>query len=104
MTQTQTTPQNKHPHQMSDAELSKLHTRQLLAMLASSRSQITCGCGSHCEGVISEDETAYNARQDALGDRLKTVLATREHVPTPAEAKADRQARQARPEKKAMRY
>lgn len=96
---------NKNPHDLTSDELAGMNTRQLLALLDRSRSKTTCGCPSHCgDDALAPDELAHNQRQAELGERVKAALAGREHVPSSAEAKAERQATQGRPEKKAMRY
>lgn len=85
-------------------QLDELPTRQLLALLDASRSRMQCSCawggGSHCgDEVLSAEELAYNERQFALKINLKTVLATREHIPRKVNRRIPR-----RQEKKVMRY
>jgi hypothetical protein len=78
-----------------DAEqIASMPTRQLLAQLDKARAISSSGTAT------ASDEKAFNELQG----RLKTELATREHVPGTLESKQARQARQARPEKKTLRY
>lgn len=67
--------------------LQTLKTRQLLALLASTRS-----LSLRCESTI-ESHYATFAELDRDIAAIKAVLATREHVPTGKEAKAIRQAK-----------
>lgn len=63
-------------------ELEKLHTRQLLAELRR----------TYAEGHEFWGESDWDALRDYRG-QIKTVLATREHIPNKLESKAMRKAR-----------
>jgi hypothetical protein len=83
------------PFSFPDAEqIAAMPTRQLLARLDSARAIASAA------DTNPNDQPAFSELQTLL----KTELATREHVPGTLESKQARQERQARPEKKAMRY
>lgn len=72
-------------------DLDALHTRQLLDRLGSERAKIT-HYGFMFPLTTEGDETGLESIRAEI-DAIKAVLATREHIPTKAEAKTIRQDR-----------
>jgi hypothetical protein len=79
-------------HGVSQEELEKLATRQLMALKKATYRINTCGCPYHCgDGVLTPSEREYNNGQYALRHQCNLVLQTREHIPDKIEAKSIRQ-------------
>jgi hypothetical protein len=78
----------------STQELEGLTTRALMTLRDSTYSGMNrCGCPSHCgDEVLTQAERDENYIIGGLRNRVKAILATREHVPNKKEAKAIRQA------------
>lgn len=87
--------------------LQKLHTLQLMNILKFTRcwpnrcTRFGCSCAGE---YLPKAEREENRLSDELHQNVKTVLATREHVPNKPESKALRQAQHRRTEKKVMAY
>lgn len=69
-------------------DLDALHTRQLLDRLGSERAKIT-----YINGLFGEPADGERQAVEAEMNAIKAVLATREHIPSKAEAKKIRQDR-----------
>lgn len=92
-------------HGKGSKELGALSAPQLLRLLELSRSRATCSCGRDCgDEYINQAGRDFNQKQFELSVRAKAALAGREHVPSRAEGKAARRERQARPERKVLKY
>lgn len=86
----------------SDETLQGLTTRALLLLLKRTRVSPMCSCGvSSCTSGPAYDAEFEKAQSD-LKARLKTILATREHVPSVSEALMLRRTLANRHEKKTM--
>lgn len=90
-------------HGYSVEQLMKLTTNHLVQILGSARGRIICSCGKghHCgDEVLDEGEKQFNQNQESLFQKLKQVLATREHLFN--QIKSAKTVK--RQEKKVMRY
>lgn len=78
----------------SNKELEGLTTRALMTLRDSTYGAMNrCSCPSHCgDEVLTQAERDENSLIGGLQARVKSILATREHVPNKKEAKAIRQA------------
>ena len=90
-------------------ELEKMNTRELLAHYR--RHQVARARRASSSRLDSwyysteELESAYEFKKlNAYFDRLKEILATREHVPSSLESKVKRRRMASRPERKKMRF
>ena len=73
-------------HGQTVEQLSKLPTRQLMAIRKYAYDRAGCGC---CRPQTTDEaEDAYNTRQWELEENLKKVLSTREHIPSKREGQA----------------